>query len=77
MLTILEKDRQFASELPKYTVVSASAGSGKTRALKQRVVQLLLARSIPNKPARASTMLLYQSHFLRVRAEMAQTAMDI
>ena len=47
MSTILENDQDFALDLPKYTVVSASAGSGKTTALKQRFVQLLLSKSIP------------------------------
>jgi ATP-dependent helicase/nuclease subunit A len=47
MSTILENDQDFALNLPKYTVVSASAGSGKTTALKQRFVQLLLSKSIP------------------------------
>jgi ATP-dependent helicase/nuclease subunit A len=47
MSTILENDQDFAFDLPMYTVVSASAGSGKTTALKQRFVQLLLSKSIP------------------------------
>ncbi len=47
MSTILENDQDFALDLPKYTVVSASAGSGKTTSLKQRFVQLLLSKSIP------------------------------
>ena len=47
MSTILENDQDFALHLPLYTVVSASAGSGKTTALKQRFVQLLLSKSIP------------------------------
>jgi ATP-dependent exoDNAse (exonuclease V) beta subunit len=47
MSTILENDQDFALSLPTYTVVSASAGSGKTTALKQRFVQLLLSKSIP------------------------------
>jgi ATP-dependent exoDNAse (exonuclease V) beta subunit len=47
MSTILENDQDLALDLPKYTVVSASAGSGKTTALKQRFVQLLLSKSIP------------------------------
>jgi ATP-dependent helicase/nuclease subunit A len=48
MSTILENDHEFALGLPRYTVVSASAGSGKTTALKQRYVQLLLSKSIPS-----------------------------
>ncbi len=48
MPTILENDSLFAGELPKYTVVTASAGSGKTTALKQRFVQILLSKMIPS-----------------------------
>jgi len=48
MPTILENDSLFAGELPKYTVVTASAGSGKTTALKQRFVQILLSKIIPS-----------------------------
>ena len=73
MLTILEKDRQFASELPKYTVVSASAGSGKTRALKQRVVQLLLARSIPNNSLKNILAITFTNNAAR---EMKQRVLD-
>jgi ATP-dependent exoDNAse (exonuclease V) beta subunit len=51
-LTILERDREFASNLPIYTVVGASAGSGKTRALKQRFLQLLLSDTIPHNRLR-------------------------
>lgn len=73
MLTILEKDRQFARELPKYTVVSASAGSGKTRALKQRVVQLLLARSIPNNSLKNILAITFTNNAAR---EMKQRVLD-
>jgi ATP-dependent helicase/nuclease subunit A len=73
MLTILEKDRQFTSELPKYTVVSASAGSGKTRALKQRVVQLLLARSIPNNSLKNILAITFTNNAAR---EMKQRVLD-
>ena len=73
MLTILEKDLQFASELPKYTVVSASAGSGKTRALKQRVVQLLLARSIPNNSLKNILAITFTNNAAR---EMKQRVLD-
>jgi ATP-dependent helicase/nuclease subunit A len=73
MLTILEKDRQFTSELPKYTVVSASAGSGKTRALKQRVVQLLLAQSIPNNSLKNILAITFTNNAAR---EMKQRVLD-
>jgi ATP-dependent exoDNAse (exonuclease V) beta subunit len=73
MLTILEKDRQFAGELPKYTVVSASAGSGKTRALKQRVIQLLLARSIPNNSLKNILAITFTNNAAR---EMKQRVLD-
>jgi ATP-dependent helicase/nuclease subunit A len=73
MLTILEKDRQFAQDLPKYTVVSASAGSGKTRALKQRVVQLLLARSIPNNSLKNILAITFTNNAAR---EMKQRVLD-
>jgi ATP-dependent helicase/nuclease subunit A len=72
-LTILEKDRQFAGELPKYTVVSASAGSGKTRALKQRVVQLLLAQSIPNNSLKNILAITFTNNAAR---EMKQRVLD-
>ncbi len=73
MLTILEKDREFARELPKYTVVSASAGSGKTRALKQRVVQLLLARAIPNNTLKNILAITFTNNAAR---EMKQRILD-
>ena len=73
MLTILEKDRQFAGELPKYTVVSASAGSGKTRALKQRVIQLLLSRSIPNNSLKNILAITFTNNAAR---EMKQRVLD-
>ena len=72
-LTILEKDRQFTSELPKYTVVSASAGSGKTRALKQRVLQLLLSRSIPNNALKNILAITFTNNAAR---EMKQRVLD-
>lgn len=73
ILTILEKDRQFVLELPKYTVVSASAGAGKTRALKQRVVQLLLAQTIPNNSLKNILAITFTNNAAR---EMKQRVLD-
>jgi ATP-dependent helicase/nuclease subunit A len=72
-LTILENDRAFAQGLPKYTVVSASAGSGKTRALKQRVIQLLLSRSIPNNNLKNILAITFTNNAAR---EMKQRVLD-
>ena len=72
-LTILEKDRDFAGGLPKYTVVSASAGSGKTRALKQRVIQLLLSGSIPNNGLKNILAITFTNNAAR---EMKQRVLD-
>ncbi|TSA24343.1 hypothetical protein D4R75_01595, partial [bacterium] len=73
MLSILEDDRQFARELPKYTVVSASAGSGKTRALKQRFVQLLISRAIPNNSLKNVLAITFTNNAAR---EMKQRVLD-
>jgi ATP-dependent helicase/nuclease subunit A len=73
MLTILENDRQFARELPKYTVVSASAGSGKTRALKQRFVQLLISSAIPNNGLKNVLAITFTNNAAR---EMKQRVLD-
>ncbi|MBF8295534.1 MAG: UvrD/REP helicase protein [Bacteroidetes bacterium] len=73
MLTILDNDRQFARELPKYTVVSASAGSGKTRALKQRFVQLLISRAIPNNSLKNVLAITFTNNAAR---EMKQRVLD-
>src|SRR3989338_7577602 len=46
MSTILPNDTSL--QFPRVTVVDASAGSGKTTTLTQRLVQLLLSRHIPH-----------------------------
>ncbi len=46
MATILPRDTDFV--LPRVTVVDASAGSGKTTTLTERLAQLLLSKKIPH-----------------------------
>jgi len=72
-LTILENDREFAANLPMYTVVAASAGSGKTRALKQRFIQLLLSKSVPNNSLRNILAITFTNNAAR---EMKQRVLD-
>jgi len=72
-LTILENDREFARSLPMYTVVGASAGSGKTRALKQRFIQLLLSTSIPGNSLRNILAITFTNNAAR---EMKQRVLD-
>ncbi len=50
MTSILSKDNQL--QLPRITVVEASAGSGKTRTLTLRLAQFLLSKTIPHNKLR-------------------------
>lgn len=72
-LTILENDREFAGNLPMYTVVAASAGSGKTRALKQRFIQLLLSKWVPGNSLRNILAITFTNNAAR---EMKQRVLD-
>lgn len=72
-LTILENDREFAGSLPMYTVVGASAGSGKTRALKQRFIQLLLSKFVPGNGLRNILAITFTNNAAR---EMKQRVLD-
>ena len=73
MSTILENDQDFALDLPKYTVVSASAGSGKTTALKQRFIQLLLSKSIPSNALKNILAITFTNNAAR---EMKRRILD-
>lgn len=48
----MSKQLPYIKELPNFTLVSASAGSGKTTELTKRFLQLLLSDSIPNNNLR-------------------------
>lgn len=72
-LTILERDHEFAGRLPMYTVVAASAGSGKTRALKQRFLQLLLSDVVPNNRLRNILAITFTNNAAR---EMKQRVLN-
>ena len=72
-LTILENDHEFARNLPMYTVVAASAGSGKTRALKQRFIQLLLSKSVPGNSLKNILAMTFTNNAAR---EMKQRVLD-
>ncbi len=52
MTTVLENDDEFARNLPRRIIVSASAGSGKTTELTRRMVQFLLSPSLPSNGLR-------------------------
>ena len=71
MSTPLDKDTSLT--LPSYTVISASAGSGKTHTLTQRFVQILLSEHIPHNSLRNILAVTFTNNAVR---EMRARVMD-